>query len=700
MKIFFILTLFLSEITGLTDLRLLAATEKFELKTSEATLTIDQNGNLKIIQTKGKVILMTSLNDLWKLTLMNNINGKEIVFVPDKSVTLKKTGDVLHLVKDNFSEGDNSLAAKADLTISVKDDAFCFSGILKSESEEWIFKELNYPDITRIQLKSDQSGIFWPQGLGQYYDDPESFGDRSLTYPGGSGAAMPWFSMNSQNTGIYVGIHDPLQEAKILNLAFDQSAKAFKTSVATPVYSSEYIIPDIMVKVYSGEWYVASKFYRGWWDKHFKIQKPTSWTKDDSGWLLAILKQQNLEVMWPYKDIDKLCDIADHFNLSTIGLFGWGIGGHDQLYPNYTPDPLMGGREELKKAIERAHARGKKIIIYANGVIMDAATDFYKYNGFETMVIQQNRQPDIMYFIKQKNTAPVIFAQACSGSEIWRNTMYNLGLQAATLGADGILYDMMGISGTRFCFSSNHDHRPGMTDAPYRLKMIKEAIKITREINPEFIVMTEGTNDEIIRGIEYHHGCGVGTAISQNAFPSLFRYTFPELIETQRNPNPMITRADANFAAVHGLRHEIESRYPGDVEYLLNGTLPTAESYANQANPPDVTKMNLLPAKQATDYVFKLIEFEKTNHEFFRFGRFIDSEGIEVSGKDIYATGFLNGKRLGVVVWNKNETEKREYSISVPGYRLVNATGPEKGEVSASSPVDANSIRLLIFEKI
>src|SRR3972149_10128996 len=109
MKIFFILTLFLSEITGLTDLRLLAATEKFELKTSEATLTIDQNGNLKIIQTKGKVILMTSLNDLWKLTLMNNINGKEIVFVPDKSVTLKKTGDVLHLVKDNFSEGDNSL---------------------------------------------------------------------------------------------------------------------------------------------------------------------------------------------------------------------------------------------------------------------------------------------------------------------------------------------------------------------------------------------------------------------------------------------------------------------------------------------------------------------------------------------------------------------------------------------------------------
>ena len=243
--------------------------------------------------------------------------------------------------------------------------------------------------------------------------------------------------------------------------------------------------------------------------------------------------------------------------------------------------------------------------------------------------------------------------------------MYNLELQAATLGADGILYDMMGISGTRFCFSSNHDHRPGMTDAPYRLKMIKEAIKITREINPEFIVMTEGTNDEIIRGIEYHHGCGVGTAISQNAFPSLFRYTFPELIETQRNPNPMITRADANFAAVHGLRHEIESRYPGDVEYLLNGTLPTAESYANQANPPDVTKMNLLPAKQATDYVFKLIEFEKTNHEFFRFGRFIDSEGIEVSGKDIYATGFLNGKRLGVVVWNKNETEKREYSISV-----------------------------------
>ena len=361
----------------------------------------------------------------------------------------------------------------------------------------------------------------------------------------------------------------------------------------------------------------------------------------------------------------------------------------------------MGGQEELKKAIERAHARGKKIIIYANGVIMDAATDYYKYNGFETIVIKQNRQPNIMYFVKQKNTSPIIFAQACAGSEVWRKTMYNLGLQAASLGADGILYDMMGIYGAEFCFSNNHDHRPGMSDTPYRLQMINEARQKAREINPDFVVMTEGTNDVIIRGIDYHHGCGVGFAytVSKNAFPGLFKYTFPELLTTQRNPNPMITRADANFAAIYGQRHEIESRYPGDVEYLLKGTLPAAEDYSNVVSPPDISKMNLVPAKEATDYVFSLIKFEQTNNDFFRHGRFIDQEGIVVSGNDIIAKGFVNKNRTGVVVWNTNLSEKRDFSVSVPGYKLVKATEPGKAEVNASSPLNANSIRLLIFEK-
>ena len=53
----------------LMNLRLFAGNEKFELKTSVATLTINSGGNLKIIQDPGQMIQVnSSLNHLWKIS--------------------------------------------------------------------------------------------------------------------------------------------------------------------------------------------------------------------------------------------------------------------------------------------------------------------------------------------------------------------------------------------------------------------------------------------------------------------------------------------------------------------------------------------------------------------------------------------------------------------------------------------------------
>lgn len=701
MKKTIILLFALCWIIGAKSHNVYAASEKSELKTTEATLTIDQKGNLKVVQNKGQIVQINApINNLWKIILKNNLTNKEYQFIPDKNFTIDRNENTYRLNVNAFSVENKTLPVKAEFTISVKDDAFCFSGSLKSNSGEWMLKELEYPCLPGIFSNNKNISIYWPQGLGTYFNDPEVFGSRNLWYPSAMGGAMQWFSVNSQDAGIYIGSHDPLQATKVLNLSYTKPDKTFTASITSPIYGNDFQIPDIMVKSYKGKWYNASKYYRGWYDKHFKTFKSADWVIDDSGWLLAILKQQNMEVMWPYKDIDKLCDIAEQFNLSTIGLFGWAVGGHDHLYPNFPPDNLMGGRIELKKAIERAHKRGIKIILYANGKIMDTSTDYYLYNGIETIVLKGNKEPDIQYYVKQKNSTPVIFAQACTGSEVWRRTMFDLGLQAVSLGADGILYDQLGVMLPELCFSKNHDHYPGEGDAMYRLQMIREISQNMKAINPGFIVMTEATNDAIIREIDYFHGWGLGTAESQNAFPELFRYTFPELMSTQRNPNPMITRTEANFAAIYGLRHEIESRYPGDVEYMLHGTLPTANSYFNVAGPPSLlAEMSLVPADVVTKYVHLLIEFEKMNQDFLRHGKFIDQEGIEITGNDIVAKGFLSGNRMGVVVWNKNVGAANAFSVSVPGYQLKNASEPGKEKSEAYSPLNANSIRLLVFEK-
>jgi len=67
---------------------------------------------------------------------------------------------------------------------------------------------------------------------------------------------------------------------------------------------------------------------------------------------------------------------------------------------------------------------------------MDTSTDFYKYNGMNN-VIQENKQPQIQYYIKRKKQLRD-FCPGCTGSHVWRKTMYDLGPRQQP-GADGIL---------------------------------------------------------------------------------------------------------------------------------------------------------------------------------------------------------------------------------------------------------------------
>jgi hypothetical protein len=161
----------------------------------------------------------------------------------------------------------------------------------------------------------------------------------------------------------------------------------------------------------------------------------------------------------------------------------------------------------------------------------------------------------------------------------------------------------------------------------------------------------------------------------------------------------MITRTDANFAAVMGLRHEVETRYAGDVAYLLQGKLPNPEDYSNVASPPNLYKMNLLPAAEVEKYVHTLISFENENPAFFRHGKFIANDGIIVKGNDISANGFLNDNKIGVVVWNTNPGEKKDFSVEVPGYHFLTAAEPGRRGLPEKYPLDADSIRLLVFER-
>jgi hypothetical protein len=679
--------------------QLVAASERLELRTTEATLTVEGKNILSIKRTKGELFhAKVPLSSAWKIVLKNNQTGSDYELTSGKTISVSKVNDIILIEISGFTNENQALPVHAGFTISVRDDAFCFSGTVESHDKRWNIKEVNYPVISGIQIMEEPVKIYWPSGLGRCFDSPVAFGSRSLTYPGREGA-MPWFCIDGQNDGFYLGIHNPLRLMTDYFLEYSERDHTFMAKINTPVYAEKYTLPDIILKIYRGDWHTAARFYRAWYNKNFPLVTSPEWLINSSGWLLTILKQQNGDVMWPYKNIDQLCDIARKNNINIIGLFGWAHGGHDRNYPDYYPDNLMGGREELKKAIGNAHSKGIRIILYANGRLMDTSTEFYRQLGNETIMMDEKKMPILETWRKFVNSTPVVFAKGCPGSPVWRKTMLDLAFQAVSLGADGIIFDQIG-SFPHLCFSPYHDHSlPQEAFSTYRNKMLDDISADIHKIKPDFIFMVESVNDAILGSIDLFHGNGTGFSTEDEGFPELFRYTFPEFQVTQRNRNPMVPREDANLAAVYGLKSEIESRYQPDVDYLLKGLLPSKESYSNIISKPDPVKISEVSPEQARNYLSHLIEFENNHAEFFRHGKFIDLDGIEIIGNDILAKGFSNGNKIGVVAWNRNGKEKRAFSVTVPGYQLVEASEPEKSKVSPTLPLEGNSIRLLIFEK-
>ena len=230
-------------------------------------------------------------------------------------------------------------------------------------------------------------------------------------------------------------------------------------------------------------------------------------------------------------------------------------------------------------------------------------------------------------------------------------------------------------------------------------------------VAPDFIVMTEGVHDTLLDSVPYFHGWG-GAMFTQPenkllpwvhgsgedaVFPEMFRYTFPEVAITQRQPTPMLSRFAANYALLFGLRFEIESRYAPDVRYLRIGTMPGPEDYADVVSPPDVALMRATPAGDATRYLRAVADFTRRHAEFFWRGRFVDNEGFTLTGDGLIAKAYRTEKQLGVLIWNPTGAA-RTVRVDVPGARLVSTSEPESTAADPAAPLGARSVRLYVWE--
>jgi hypothetical protein len=641
---------------------------------------------------------------------------------------VNEANNELTLSYPTLTDGKNRLELALTLTIRGAGDRFEIGGEIRNGTKEWVVNGFRGPVFSGIHTELAKTPLLMPSGFGCRVSHlplnakdmwPWRKMDQELavtaSYPSAAGT-MQWFALAGESNGLYFGCHDARCRAKTLRVSYDPDRKTFSAMVEHHFFllpGERGTVPILVLKPYQGDWHAAARVYRTWVDSVNKPIERPAWTKTASGWLLAILKQQNGEIIWPYDTLDKLSEIADQRGLDILGLFGWGYGGHDHLYPDYNPCPLMGGEKALREGIQKAHARGKRVILYANGQLMERGTAYWTETGQHLAVTKKDGGTVQEFWHKYQDAPGYHFDIGCNVAKRWRERLLALAMQANALGADGILYDQLGGRGPLPCYAEGHGHPvPAMVYEYDRKEMLREIAETMKDINPDFVLMTEGFFDTLRDSIAYFHGYLLGifkdsadriagqqaTPGMNGIFPEMAKYTYPEVACTVRVPSPLMSRSMANYTCAYSWRLEIETRYAPDRDYLLTKRIPVVADYGPILEKPDVSMMQTLPYEETAEYMKRVAEFQKKNAPLLMTGTFTDTEGFTCKGAGVVAKGYEAGDLLGVVLWNTSD-KSAAFTLRVPDAECVSASEPEQGTVEAFSPLAPQTLRLIVWKR-
>ena len=625
--------------------------------------------------------------------------------------------------------GGAVLDAKVVVDVRETPSGRVYSGVVENNDSRARVTMFNGPTLGAVAIDPEKAHIYLPSGFGRrlnhfpletkghgrwevrkdgtMYLESSPYPSRFLT--------MPWIAVDTGAGTWYAAVHDAKERIKRIGVKWHYRAKEADVRFRHPVSvraGGRWDIPETAFEKMRGDWHGAAKRYRAWFDSaHPAVRSSVpDWTRDLTGWLLVIMKQQNEELMWPYTDIPRICDVAERSGLNSIGLFGWTVGGHDHLYPDYDADPKMGGAEALKAGIAEAHRRGIRVCIYANGQLQQiGATKFWGEHGERIAVLKRDGTPYIQTYHKYKDIPIYQFAIGCLYGEAWHDRMLSLARQARGFGADAILYDQLGVTTPFECWGDGHGHPvPWHSHCEERPGFVRRIVGEMHAEDGEFAVFTEGLHDALLDTIGMFHACQPSAFMGDvNAlrsartsahaksepFPELFLYTFPELVTTTRNPTPMARRSFVNYAAVFGLRHEIEMRYMPDRTYALDGKVPTKKDYGEVKNLPSLADMRAEPPDAASAYMKAVCDFQRKHAKYLMRGRFVDDEGFSATDGVVAKRFVADDGTSAVCVWNVGESP---LDVAIDGLGRPKGVFAPGGE-SPDGELKANSLRLYVF---
>ena len=679
-------------------------TPGYVLSDGMVEVKVGEDGSLLVLRNAETGHNYAAGKGLWRM-FYNTHEEKEMqIDGSENTPIVSQDGNVITIAYTDLIHRGNALDMDLTLTVALEDGGIRFGSTVTNNEKGTIIRELQYPLVGNMSLPKGHKLLTTHTG-GQVHDDAidlivnvnpktlymkpdQYFRQYDLQYP--RHAASNCYAFFGEEDGLYFGSHDESLQQTWHGLRaypsapnqFDQLEAGFyryPNAMCGDTWSNNTSI----VKPYMGSWTETSRIYREWINTWWDKKDVPQWVKEMNGWQRIIFKHQYGEYLRKYTDLPgRINDCGESVGCNTVLAFGWWSDGMDNGYPNYYIDETQGGEKAWKQAIADYREKGNRLVLYYNGRLVDRESDWYLHGNGKKATNKDNTGAEFAEHYKFTGEGTTLgyydtrtFSIANMANHEWRDMLVKWADRAMDYGADAVFYDQLGVA-EEFPNWDTTGEFPvqDIYTGRYKADALKEIRDHIKAIDPEFCLGTEWLSDCTSQFCDFVHI--VEFTAEPYSFPEWFKYTFPEVIWSDRCVrDDMDIERRVNNTLLKGLVNDIEIfRCRG----LIDET-PHYQQYLAQINAIRNKYPELLLGA----------------------GQFVHTDGFSVSSDEIIARGYAGGDRLAIVATTLN-AEGAKGKLSVPGYRFVEYESIGSPKISGNGTkltLNQNDIVVLIFER-
>jgi hypothetical protein len=678
------------------------------LKNQKIEFSIDSNGNMITLKNLQTGFNYASGKPMWRLYFDSKKEKDIEILANDNQPFIKQSGNQILINYDNLSKGNQILKFKLSLRIVLEENQVRFCSEITNNELHTIVRELQYPLIANCEVPSDHRLLTTETG-GKLYTDPkkqilsipysymgpdQKFRQMNVKYP--SGVASNCFALVGKYQGLYIGSHDSTFQDTWHGLRLYPDNKHVFSELEVGLYKYPNCLSGKtwsneanVVAPYSGDWHQTSVLYRKWANTWWQHSDEPLWVRQMNGFQRIIMRHQYGETFFTYNDFaTRVKKAGESVGINVVFPFGWWDSGMDNGYPDsyYVTDTDQGGNAAWGKAITDFKTGGGKVILYYNGKLIDTESDYYKKGDGQKVSMKSNTGTEMVEayrfygpgtFTGYYNTRSFVVADTKNPK--WQKKLLEMADNAYNYGANSVFYDQLGYGET----SGNWDITKEfpipdlciIADKGKALKMAHDYINLR---DKDFAIGTEHITDVTSQYCDYVHS--IFDLSEKNSFVDWFRYTFPEIILSERNidgDEPDIKWL-INRGVLLGLRNNLQI-------YRLRATIDETPHYQQ--------------------YLANVNKLKDKYKDLLLLGIYRDTEGFSVDDETVKARSFVNGNRMAVVV-TQSIRDSVSMRINVPGYQYVESTVIGVAKVGTitigqqSIAVGRDGLVVLIYKKI